>query len=116
MRTNKTIPCPTCKAAGRTGYLTVRLNHKTGDTFYGCTGYPGCRFAVRDLDHLAQSHGGNAATEATGAQPPIALNNAVHVSAAATTKRCTGNRKAQAAGDVAQAGKEPINVNPNSNT
>ena len=41
--------CPQCKV----GSLVERTNKKTGQTFYGCSEYPACKFAVASLDRLA---------------------------------------------------------------
>ncbi len=43
--------CPQCK----TGSLVERTNKKTRQTFYGCDGYPACKFAVATLDRLKSS-------------------------------------------------------------
>jgi ssDNA-binding Zn-finger/Zn-ribbon topoisomerase 1 len=54
--------CPQCKR----GDVVERLNKKTGQTFYGCSRYPDCRFAVASLDRLRQQ----------GAEPTAATSNA----------------------------------------
>ena len=45
------MTCPKCKA----GELVQRTNKKTRQTFYGCSEYPGCKFAVASLDRLKSS-------------------------------------------------------------
>lgn len=52
--------CPQCKR----GDVVERLNKKTGQSFYGCSRYPDCRFAVASLDRL-RPQGADAATTAT---------------------------------------------------
>jgi hypothetical protein len=42
-------PCPQCKR----GDLVERRNKRTGQSFYGCSRYPDCKFAVADLARLA---------------------------------------------------------------
>ena len=32
--------------------MVERQNKKTGQSFYGCSGYPACKFAVASLDRL----------------------------------------------------------------
>jgi ssDNA-binding Zn-finger/Zn-ribbon topoisomerase 1 len=54
--------CPQCKR----GDVVERLNKRTGQTFYGCSRYPDCRFAVASLDRLRQQ----------GAEPTAATSNA----------------------------------------
>jgi hypothetical protein len=40
--------CPQCKV----GTVVERRNKQNGQTFYGCSRYPECRFAVASLDRL----------------------------------------------------------------
>jgi len=40
--------CPQC----HDGELVKRRNKKNGQTFYGCSTYPACKFAVASLDRL----------------------------------------------------------------
>jgi len=43
--------CPQCKR----GDVIQRQNKRTGQSFYGCSKYPDCKFAVADLAKLAPS-------------------------------------------------------------
>ena len=59
--------CPQCKR----GSVVERLNKRTGQTFYGCSRYPDCKFAVADLAKLAPS---SLATSSASANTDPATN------------------------------------------
>ena len=54
--------CPQC----RRGSVVERQNKKTGQSFYGCSRYPDCRFAVASLDRL----------QSQSAEPALGSSNA----------------------------------------
>ena len=45
---SKQVNCPWCK----TGKLVIRRNGKTGEQFLGCSHYPQCRQAYKDISIL----------------------------------------------------------------